>query len=962
MQQFNIDISNPIGPLVLHTMQGDAMSRFFEVTVTDDGAAYEAPADAIYTVRFGGAPGMPSGWYDTITEVGGSSRPAVVVDENTYTVEIAEQALGSPGTNGLVLIISDATGYTLASWAFELSVQPTPGLEAPAVTTYYNLLAQQVAQVIASTGEAASSAAAAAQSATAAQNSATSAAQSQSAAAKSASTAQTAAQSAQQSATRAAASESAAAQSATSAAEDASSAASDAQSAASDASAASQSATAAQTAATSAQQSAANAAASAEAAAQSAQQADGFRSFFGGAVLPAPTTGTLDPSRPMQSAATASVTATSRGDFIHGVTVNGFTTQAGTGDPSPSNVRALTSGGIRLKKYAVTGKEPRWQKNDGADNNGNYLYFLAGFGAAVGSECICNRLKYYSTTFQTTPSVGISPAGSLYMNIGSAGGSLASFKKALNDAYSSGNPYIVWYVPADEADATGLYAPIILTSGEYRATCLPLTAPLCEGDSVVSKTKSGCDKQLTLDGSTLTVAASGSNYTVVAANAVAGGTVYASGLAGLSLTAGSVTIPGTAFPSSVTSAEQANTWLQSNPQTLYYQSTAYTDADDIAVLLESHAQAVLVLDGTEPGSINPVGGYISIPLSASAMPFMAQGGKNSGISSVAKAQYASAGSGFYWITNSRNLIFGKAYADQFDNYAAFQAKMAELYSAGTPAQFVYPLTTPAVYAHPAVDIVAVPDDTGSYTVSSQDGTTVVVAFGGFASEAQGKKADAAVQTVNGQQGPSVTLLPQDVGGISTYTCSTSGKVHTLTGSGDNIKFVADAAYTAGNTIKVNGTTVTAQTQDGTALATGAWAKGATVVCWRNGTKLTVGGSKAYTPPAYSTSETATGETWIDGKPVYRKVYTGGTLNKSTIDLGVNTQIDSILRADFVVVNSTGNQITNPGGFINNVLTAENAWTCSVNFKMSTSALTAIVTAGASPALTGWTIMLHYTKK
>ena len=551
MQQFTIDISNPTGPLVLHTMQGDAMSRFFAVTVTDNGAAYTPPDGAIYTVRFGGASGMPSGWYDTITEVGGSSRPAVVVSDNVYTVEIAEQALSKPGKNALVIIISDATGYTLASWAFELDVNATPGLEAPDVATYYNLLAQQVAQVIASTGAAASSAAAAAQSATAAQNSATAAAQSQSAAAKSASTAQTAAQSAQQSATQAAASESAAAQSATSAAEDASSAASDAQGAASSASAAEESKTAAA-------QSATQAASSASAAAQSASGAKS------------------DAAAAAQSAKNAETSATAAGQ---------------------------------------------------------------------------------------------------------------------------------------------------------------------------SKT------------------------------------------------------------AAATSASQAQ-------------------------------------------------------------------------------QSATAAS-----------------------QSAAQAKQAA----------------------------------DSINTSA------------FATASQGKKADTAVQTVNEKSGTSVTLSPQDVGGVSLYTCSTSGKVHTLTGSGDNIKFVADAAYTAGNTIKVNGTTVTAQTQDGMALPTGAWAKGATVVCWRNGTKLTVGGSKAYTPPAYR-------ETWIDGKPIYRKVYTGGALNKSTIDLGVNTQIDSILRADFVVVNSTGNQITNPGGFINNVLTAENAWTCSVNFNNTTSALTAIVTAGASPALTSWTIILHYTKK
>lgn len=157
MQQFNIDISQPRGPLVLYVSQGDAMSRFFAVTVTDNGAAYTPPDGAIYTVRFG-APGKPAGWYDTIEEVGGSTHPAVVVDENTYTVEIAEQALGTPGQNALVLIISDATGYTLASWAFELQVAAVPGYDAPEATVYYNALSAQVSQVLASTTAAASSA------------------------------------------------------------------------------------------------------------------------------------------------------------------------------------------------------------------------------------------------------------------------------------------------------------------------------------------------------------------------------------------------------------------------------------------------------------------------------------------------------------------------------------------------------------------------------------------------------------------------------------------------------------------------------------------------------------------------------------------------------------------------------------------------------------------------------------
>lgn len=157
MQTFNLDVSQPRGPLVLYASQGDSLSRFFAVTVTDNGAAYEPPTGAIYTVRFG-SPGMPAGWYDAITEVGGGTHPAVVVDGNTYTVEIAEQALGTPGENALVLIVSDATGYTLASWAFVLQVARVPGYDAPEATVYYNALSEQVAQVLANAQAAAASA------------------------------------------------------------------------------------------------------------------------------------------------------------------------------------------------------------------------------------------------------------------------------------------------------------------------------------------------------------------------------------------------------------------------------------------------------------------------------------------------------------------------------------------------------------------------------------------------------------------------------------------------------------------------------------------------------------------------------------------------------------------------------------------------------------------------------------
>lgn len=138
-------------------MQADSMSRFFAITVTDNGAAWTPPDGAAWTVRFG-APGMPAGWYDTITEPGGGTHPAIVVDENTATVEIAEQAVSTPGNNVLCVLVTDAQGYQIASWPFALNVQAVPGYEAPEATVYYNALTAQVAQVLANAQAAAASA------------------------------------------------------------------------------------------------------------------------------------------------------------------------------------------------------------------------------------------------------------------------------------------------------------------------------------------------------------------------------------------------------------------------------------------------------------------------------------------------------------------------------------------------------------------------------------------------------------------------------------------------------------------------------------------------------------------------------------------------------------------------------------------------------------------------------------
>lgn len=289
MQKFNIELDAPSTPLVLYSMQGDSQSRFFQMTITQGGTPWAPPAGAAWTVRFG-ATNMPAGWYDTITEVGGSTHPAVVVSDNVAVVEIAEQAVSAPGQNILCVLVTDATGYQIASWQFQLLVTAVPGYDAPEVTTYYNLLTEQVAQVLASQT-------AAAESATLAQSWAVGNTGSREG------------------------------------------------------------------------ENTNNAQYWSQQAAQSAQEAVGFRTMQGGAVLPID--GDIDLTQPYPTKTGGSLTVTSAANRIDSVTINGFTTQAGSGDPSLTNIRPIENAGMYNKRITI-------------DENSSIS--LSGTGSIVGTS------------------------------------------------------------------------------------------------------------------------------------------------------------------------------------------------------------------------------------------------------------------------------------------------------------------------------------------------------------------------------------------------------------------------------------------------------------------------------------------------------------------------------------------------------------------------------------------------
>ena len=135
------------------------------------------------------------------------------------------------------------------------------------------------------------------------------------------------------------------------------------------------------------------------------------------------------------------------------------------------------------------------------------------------------------------------------------------------------------------------------------------------------------------------------------------------------------------------------------------------------------------------------------------------------------------------------------------------------------------------------------------------------------------------RSVNGKRpetpGGDIKLEAADIGaevagtGISTYTCTTSGSVHALSGKGNNIKFVADAPFNDGDTITVNEEPVTAKTQDGEELSGGAWAAGAVVVCYLDGTTLNFkggGGLSAADRAKLIPENIRSGVTFFEGTP------------------------------------------------------------------------------------------------
>lgn len=146
MQQIKIDFDNPGIPRHLDVMEGDDQSRFFVATIFENGKPYVAPEGATYTLMYRGFGPQNQGWYDTIIDSDGS-HPAIVVDGNKVTCEIAHQAMRVPGHITVVLCVSSADGYMLKDWPIDVLVRNDYYDDTVEVAMYFNLAGDFTAKI-----------------------------------------------------------------------------------------------------------------------------------------------------------------------------------------------------------------------------------------------------------------------------------------------------------------------------------------------------------------------------------------------------------------------------------------------------------------------------------------------------------------------------------------------------------------------------------------------------------------------------------------------------------------------------------------------------------------------------------------------------------------------------------------------------------------------------------------------
>lgn len=481
-----------------------------------------------------------------------------------------------------------------------------------------------------------------------------------------------------------------------------------------------------------------------------AQKALGFRAISG-AVVPEAGTGNVDPTSPMLM---SSLTATSAADRLDHVVVPGKTTQAGSGDPSPSNVRPIKGTGRKMATVVLDGTSVRVVHNEtwtSQNENGIAFFYVQSQSMPTPAKqktTVINDVFPIRDTFnQTASEEGIAVLDVLY---------IAIKKDKLNPVTSTQmnlwlrkNPLTVRYVPEDESQATEWYTWEAVDGAEYAAVGLPLNGQLYDGDKVSNDEPSGCDVEITFDQDTSIIIQSINSNGIVnvqhtvdfllksytcLSNKFPRDTKYivdakTEGVFNFDFDVYIRLLESTLEPyghtkgSTETALTAAKAFFAEHPITVLVKSPQYTAKNDIRAEIETHGDILYTLTGEEaytatgegwaPGAVfisnfmvyaKPVEGY------ASKASIVCSHLATETPANVTNRGYQGCAQGG---GTSLYLNFG----DPYNTKELAVQYIKDQYAAGTPVQIKAKRATPAVYAHPAQPLK---NPAGTWTLSAEN--------------------------------------------------------------------------------------------------------------------------------------------------------------------------------------------------------------------------------------------------
>lgn len=465
---------------------------------------------------------------------------------------------------------------------------------------------------------------------------------------------------------------------------------------------------------------------------------------------------------------------------VDGLVIEGKTTQAGTGDPSPENIRAISGVGMYDQCVVLDGSSD--EDLDIKSSGSGYADYAVCSNVIdpLQSEPINARSSYLKRAGSIVNSSDFgfavnTTSSSLYFRISGVPATEPDYR-----AYLQAHPLIIWYKSVDYYKSTGpFYTVVELSDDPYRAVGFELTQPLFDGDSLKVSVPSGCDQMIVLDGteqwqgfrSQTPAAYAGILFCDLAmivdlknvkllSDRYDGQIGYTNSPGGMDVGACCI-VPAASSgnkrfcvrpASTVLDIEEFKNHLSDHPLIVFYKSVDFTEEKDIPVVLEKHTKGLKIVTDTEAitedanGTTDGYDAVYSVPCLSPVRGSIDL--LSSHYKGVAGISPASGNVGVKTASSSNSLIFEDS--GNLTSLEAAKDYFAAQQAAGTPVQVVYELAIPAEYAR-LYDGTTLPaymgtEDFGSaldgepvsgkWFTFTQDGTQVNFKGGGGLSDAK----------------------------------------------------------------------------------------------------------------------------------------------------------------------------------------------------------------------------------